>query len=153
MDIYLQLKAFDRPSPLSEALISAILPKHWWEEGVTMIRTGMPNRLGHLVAGLVVMLAASLWATSPSMAADCASKTPVQLAQWGGPPPPGFNRGCPPCSAVNNPWGGAARGAAGGAIIGGIAGNAGRGAAIGAGVGLLGRSIRNSNARANGWCC
>jgi hypothetical protein len=118
-----------------------------------MVWIRMPNRLGQLAAGVAVVLAACLSATSPSLAADCASNRPVQVAQWGGPPPPGFNRGCPPCSAVNNPWGGAARGAAGGAIIGGIAGNAGRGAAIGAGVGLLGRSIRNSNARANGWCC
>jgi hypothetical protein len=46
-----------------------------------MIRMRKPNRLGHLVAGLAVMLAASLWATSPSLAADCASKTPLQLAQ------------------------------------------------------------------------
>ena len=115
----------------------------------------MSNRLRHLSIGFAVVLAACLSATSPSMAASCASKPPVQVAQFfpPGPPPPGFNRGCPPCSAVNNPWGGAARGAAGGAIIGGIAGNAGRGAAIGAGVGLLGRSIQNSNSRANGWCC
>lgn len=121
-----------------------------------MARMCMPNRLADLATGFAVMLAACLSATSPSMAASCASKTPVQLTQFfpPGPPPPGFNRGrCPPCSAVNNPWGGAARGAAGGAIIGGIAGNAGRGAAIGAGVGLLGRSIQNSNSRANGWCC
>jgi hypothetical protein len=120
-----------------------------------MVRMRIPNQLGNLATGLAVMLAACLLATAPSMAASCASKTPVQLAQFfpPGPPPPGFNRGCPPCSAVNNPWGGAARGAAGGAIIGGIAGNAGRGAAIGAGVGLLGRSIQNSNSRANGWCC
>lgn len=77
----------------------------------------------------------------------------IQLAQYypyG--PPPGYYRGAPPCRAVNNPWGGAARGAAGGAVIGAIAGNAGRGAAIGAGVGFLGRAIRNSNARANGYC-
>jgi hypothetical protein len=75
---------------------------------------------------------------------------PAQYYPYG--PPPGYYSGAPPCRAVNNPWGGAARGAAGGAIIGGIAGDAGRGAAIGAGVGLLGRAVRNSNARANGYC-
>jgi hypothetical protein len=82
-----------------------------------------------------------------------ASGSGVQLAQYypyG--PPPGYYGGRPPCRAVNNPWGGAARGAAGGAVIGAIAGDAGKGAAIGAGVGFMGRAIRNSNARANGYC-
>ena len=77
------------------------------------------------------------------------SRAAVQLVQYYPYQPPP-NR--PPCNAYGNPLGGAARGAAAGAIFGGIAGNAGKGAAIGAGVGLMGRAVRNSNARANGYC-
>jgi Glycine-zipper domain len=113
----------------------------------------MPNRVGHLATGLAAALAVGLWTEPPCEAASGPSETTVQLAQYypyG--PPPGYYGGAPPCHAVNNPWGGAARGAAGGAIIGGIAGNAGAGAAIGAGVGLLRRGVQNSNARANGYC-
>jgi hypothetical protein len=73
----------------------------------------------------------------------------VQLVQYYPYQPP-LNR--PPCNAYGSPFRGAARGAAGGAIIGGIAGNAGKGAAIGAGIGLMGGAVRNSNARANGYC-
>jgi Glycine-zipper domain len=59
----------------------------------------------------------------------------------------------PPCSAVTpSPLGGAARGAAGGAIIGGIAGNAGKGAAIGAAVGGIGRAVQRGSARSSGAC-
>jgi hypothetical protein len=109
---------------------------------------------------LTTALAIGLPAAWHSAEADALAGAPLQLAQYYpyGPPPPGYYGGGgyyggpPPCRAVNNPWGGAARGALGGAIIGGIAGDAGKGAAIGAGVGFLGRSIRNSNARANGYC-
>ena len=116
----------------------------------------MPRRypsktLRHLVVGILVGLTLPM---VPALAdAGKASGAGVQLAQYypyG--PPSGYYGGRPPCSAVNNPWGGAARGAAGGAVIGAISGNAGRGAAIGAGVGLLRRGIQNSNARANGYC-
>jgi len=89
----------------------------------------------------------------PAMAQAAASGAGVQLAQYYpyGPPPASYG-GRPPCNAVNNPWGGAARGAAGGAIIGAIGGNAGAGAAAGAAFGLMRRGIQNSNARANGYC-
>jgi Glycine-zipper domain len=116
----------------------------------------MPRRypsktLRHLVVGILVGLALPM---VPGYAdASSASGAGIQLAQYHPyGPPPGYYGGAPPCRAVNNPWGGAARGAAGGAIIGAIAGNTGRGAAIGAGVGFLGRAVRNSNARANGYC-
>ena len=105
---------------------------------------------------LAVCAVSALTIALPGAATNAqASGTRIQLAQYYpyGPPPPGYySGGPPPCAAVNNPWGGAARGAAGGAIIGAIAGDAGKGAAIGAGVGFLGRAVRNSNARANGYC-
>ena len=64
--------------------------------------------------------------------------------------PPG---GRPPCAAVTpSPLGGAARGAAGGAVVGAIFGDAGRGAAIGAGVRGVGAMVRRGNARASGYC-
>jgi hypothetical protein len=100
----------------------------------------------NLAIGLSVALV--ICAASTAKATD-ANRASVQLAQYYpySPPP---NR--PPCSASGAPFVGAARGAAAGAIFGGIAGNAGRGAAIGAGVGLVGGAVRNSNARANGYC-
>jgi hypothetical protein len=118
-----------------------------------MIRKRVPNQVGRLAIAAAAMLATCLSAASQCQAAAGTGEATVQLAQYypyG--PPPGYYNGAPPCRAVNNPWGGAARGAAGGAIIGGIAGNAGAGAAIGAGVGLLRRGVQNSNARANGYC-
>jgi hypothetical protein len=118
---------------------------------MTMVRTRMRSRLGHLAIGAAAGLAFCFSATPPCAAASGSSE--VQLAQYypyG--PPPGYYGGRPPCNAVNNPWGGAARGAAGGAIIGAIGGNAGAGAAAGAAFGLMRRGIQNSNARANGYC-
>ena len=116
-----------------------------------MLQGKRPNTPLLTAACLAVAITLGFAPTAQSAAADA---TGVQLAQYYpyGSPPPGYYSGRPPCNAVNNPWGGAARGAAGGAIIGAIAGNAGTGAAIGAGVGLLGRAIGNSNARANGYC-
>jgi hypothetical protein len=119
-----------------------------------MVQLRTTSASWRVAIGLAVALGAGLPAVA-NAAAVGADRGPVQLAQYYpyGPPPPSYYRGGPPpCAAVNNPWGGAARGAAGGAIIGAIAGDAGKGAAIGAGVGLLGRAIRNSNARANGYC-
>jgi Glycine-zipper domain len=116
---------------------------------MTMVPTRMPTQLGHLTIAAALVLTLGLW-TAPCEAAGAAT---VQLAQYypyG--PPPGYYGGAPPCRAVNNPWGGAARGAAGGAIIGAIGGNAGAGAAAGAAFGLMRRGIQNSNARANGYC-
>ena len=117
-----------------------------------MVRLPISAGLRRVAIGSAAALALGLPAIANAAARS--DGAPVQLAQYYpyGPPPPGYYRGPPPCNAVNNPWGGTARGAAGGAIIGAIAGDAGKGAAIGAGVGLLGRSIRNSNARANGYC-
>lgn len=116
-----------------------------------MLQENRPNALRGSTTCLVVALALGL---SPASKAAEASGAGVQLAQYypyG--PPPGYNRpGPPPCNAYGSPLRGAARGAAGGAVIGAIAGNAGRGAAIGAGIGLLGGAVRNSNARANGYC-
>jgi len=105
----------------------------------------------NLAIGLVIALAVGVPAASKSAKADPPAGASVLLAQYYpyGPPPPRYYGGQPPCGSA---FRGAARGAAGGAIIGGIAGDAGKGAAIGAGVGLLGRAVRNSNARANGYC-
>ena len=103
---------------------------------------------------LAVMIGAvvAIGVSAESRSADVGR--PVQVAQYYPPPPPGYRRAPPrpPCTAYGEPFRGAARGAAGGAIFGAIGGNAGTGAAIGAGIGLLGGAIRNSNARANGWC-
>jgi hypothetical protein len=113
-------------------------------------------RTRDIATALAVVLTLGVLTFGAPAAANSAETNPaVQLAQYypyGGPPPYYYGGGPPPCAAVNNPWGGAARGAAGGAIIGAIAGDAGKGAAIGAGIGLFGRAIRNSNARANGYC-
>jgi len=120
---------------------------------MTMVPMRMPNRLGHLALGAAAVLAFGLSVASPCAAAGGTGDARVQLAQYypyG--PPPGYYGGRPPCNAVNNPWGGAARGAAGGAIIGAIGGNAGAGAAAGAAFGLMRRGVQNSNARANGYC-
>ena len=79
--------------------------------------------------------------------------SPVQLAQYG-PPPPGYYPypGKPPCNVAGGAFVGAARGAAGGAAIGAIAGNAGKGAAIGAAVGGLGAAARRASAQNYGYC-
>jgi len=112
-----------------------------------MSRGNAPKTLLIALTGLA--LTASLFPAAKVAASDAG----IQLAQYSPyGPPSGYYGSRPPCRAVNNPWGGAARGAAAGAIFGGIAGDAGKGAAIGAGVGLMGRAIRNSNARANGYC-
>jgi hypothetical protein len=111
-----------------------------------MLPEHRPNALR--VAAICVAVALGLSPASNRVEAGAAG---VQLAQYypyG--PPPGYRP--PPCNAYGSPLRGAARGAAGGAVIGAIGGNAGRGAAIGAGVGMLGGAIRNSNARANGYC-
>jgi hypothetical protein len=71
-------------------------------------------------------------------------------------PPPGYRtpgNNLPPCTAVTpGPFGGAARGAAGGALFGAIAGNAGRGAAIGAAIGGVAGAARRGAARSSGTC-
>lgn len=96
----------------------------------------------------VGLLALVLCATAGNPTANANSAT-LQLVQYYPyQPPPNRLR----CNHYGNSFGGAARGAAAGAIVGGIAGNAGRGAAIGAGIGLVGGAVRNSNARANGYC-
>jgi Glycine-zipper domain len=67
------------------------------------------------------------------------------------PPPQSYSP--PPCYAVTpGPFGGAARGAAGGALFGAIAGNAGRGAAIGAAIGGISGAARRGAARSSGAC-
>jgi hypothetical protein len=79
---------------------------------------------------LICLALAFVLGLSPSAKSAEANVEGIQLAQYypyG--PPPSYYGGRPPCSAVNNPWGGAARGAAAGAIFGGIAGDAGKGAA------------------------
>jgi len=119
-----------------------------------MLPENRPNALQVAAICLASVLALGPWTVWKSAEASAAG---VQLAQYYpyGPPPPGYYRpppGPPPCNAYGSPLRGAARGAAGGAVIGAIAGDAGRGAAIGAGIGLLGGAIRNSNARANGYC-
>jgi len=92
----------------------------------------------------IVVLGAACW-----MIASGPAWSSTQYAQWGGPPP----GPPPPCNAVTpSPLGGAARGAAAGAVFGGIAGNAGRGAAIGAAVGGVGRAAQRGSARASGAC-
>jgi hypothetical protein len=148
-----QLRTFERPSPSSDRVKSAILPKFCREKGMPMIRKRMRNQVSHLAIAVAATVATCLSAASQCEAAAGTSEATVQLAQYypyG--PPPGYYGGRPPCNAVNNPWGGAARGAAGGAIIGAIGGNAGAGAAAGAAFGLMRRGIQNSNARANGYC-
>jgi hypothetical protein len=117
------------------------------EMGMLWMNWSNARRLA--IAGAAITMSLLL---PPAVQASPVRETGVQLIQYHPYGSGYYGGGRPPCRAVNNPWGGAARGAAGGAIIGGIAGNAGRGAAIGAGVGFLGRSIRNSNARANGYC-
>jgi hypothetical protein len=112
----------------------------------------MQIRARHLLRNLgfsLLALAFCAAVSNSTASAPDASRAAVQLVQYNPYYPPS-NR--PPCNAYGSPFRGAARGAAGGAIIGGIAGNAGRGAAIGAGIGLVGGAVRNSNARANGYC-
>jgi hypothetical protein len=114
-----------------------------------MLPKNKPNALRVAAICLAAVLALGL---SRAVKRAEAGAAYVQLAQYYpyGPPPNYYRP--PPCYAYGTALGGAARGAAGGAAIGAIAGNAGRGAAIGAGIGLMGGAIRNSNARANGYC-
>jgi Glycine-zipper domain len=87
-----------------------------------------------------------------------ATASGVAVAQYGHYYPPGYQPAPqyyspPPCNAVTpGPFGGAARGAAGGALFGAIAGNAGRGAAIGAAVGGIAGAARRGAARSSGQC-
>lgn len=106
------------------------------------------NLLRTLGISLFALALCAALGNSTASASD-ASRAAVQLVQYYPYQPPPSRA---PCNAYGNPLGGAARGAAAGAVFGGIAGNAGKGAAIGAGVGLMGRAVRNSNARANGYC-